>query len=123
VYVAGGVSGAHINPALTLAFAVRRKFAWAKVVPYWISQLVGAFVGAAIVFWVYHDSIRAYNSAAAASNPAPVLVNGHTNATFSIFATFPSQAFHGSHGGHFSTRLSVPRYWCCASPPSSIHAT
>jgi glycerol uptake facilitator protein len=99
VYVAGGVSGAHINPAVTLAFAVRRKFAWAKVVPYWISQLVGAFVGAAIVFWVYHDSIRAYDSAAAASNPAPALVNGHTNATFSIFATFPSQAFHGSQWG------------------------
>jgi glycerol uptake facilitator len=99
VYVAGGVSGAHINPAVTLAFAVRRQFPWGKVVPFWISQLVGAFVGAAIVYWVYHDSIRAYDLAAGASSPAPVLVNGHTNATFSIFATFPSQAFHGSPWG------------------------
>ena len=50
VYVAGGVSGAHLNPAVTLAFAIRRKFPWVKVVPYWISQVVGAFVGAAIVY-------------------------------------------------------------------------
>jgi glycerol uptake facilitator protein len=99
VYIAGGVSGAHINPAVTLAFAVRRKFAWAKVVPYWISQLVGAFVGAAIVYWDYHNSIQAYDTAAAASSPVPVLVNGRTNATFSIFATFPSAAYHGSQWG------------------------
>ena len=39
VWVAGGVSGAHINPAVTLAFAVRRKFAWAKVLPYMAAQV------------------------------------------------------------------------------------
>ncbi|MDQ2738002.1 MAG: aquaporin family protein, partial [Actinomycetota bacterium] len=69
------------------------------VLPYWISQLVGGFVGAAVVLWVYHNSITAYDTAAAAGNPAPVMVNSHTNATFSIFATFPSPAFHGSPGG------------------------
>lgn len=94
VYIAGGVSGAHINPAVTLAFAVRRKFPWAKVVPYWISQIVGAFVGAAIVYWVYHDAIRVFD--AASTGPK---VNGHTNATFSIFATFPSPVFGGSQWG------------------------
>jgi glycerol uptake facilitator protein len=99
VYIAGAVSGAHLNPAVTLAFAVRRGFPWRKVGPYWLSQLVGAFAGAAMVLWVYHDSIHAYDVAAAAAHPAPTLVNGHTNATFSIFATFPSPAFHGSPWG------------------------
>jgi glycerol uptake facilitator protein len=80
VYVAGGVSGAHLNPAVTLAFAVRRKFPWPKVVPYWISQVVGAFVGAAIVYWVYHDAIRVFD--AASTGPK---VNGHTLATYSIW--------------------------------------
>ena len=94
VYVAGGVSGAHLNPAVTLAFAIRRKFPWVKVVPYWISQVVGAFVGAAIVYWVYHDAIRVFDAA----SPGPH-TNGHTLATYSIFATFPSPVFDGSSWG------------------------
>ena len=60
VYVAGGISGAHINPAVTLALAVRRNFPWAKVVPYILAQLVGAFVGAALVYLVYHNAISSY---------------------------------------------------------------
>ncbi|MGW2746853.1 MIP/aquaporin family protein [Streptomyces sp. NPDC001450] len=94
VYVAGGVSGAHINPAVTLAMAVRRGFSWAKVLPYWFSQVVGAFAGAALVYLVYHWAINAYD--AAVTGPK---VNGHTNATFSIFATFPAPYFHGSIWG------------------------
>ena len=64
MWVAGGVSGAHLNPAVTLAFAARRKFPWRKVVPYWAAQVVGAFVGAALVFWVYNPAIQAFNLAA-----------------------------------------------------------
>lgn len=97
VYIAGGVTGAHLNPAVTLAFAVRRKFPWRKVIPYSIAQVVGAFVGAALVWWNYHDSINAYDAAAGKAGAA--LVNGHTNATFSIFATFPSPVFNGSMWG------------------------
>ncbi|MYR87571.1 MIP family channel protein [Streptomyces sp. SID685] len=94
VYVAGGVSGAHINPAVTLAMAVRRGFPWVKVLPYWFAQLVGAFTGAALVYLVYHQAIGAYDAAA----PGPK-VNGHTNASFSIFATFPAAYFHGGIWG------------------------
>src|SRR5581483_9968825 len=57
IYVAGAISGAHINPAVTLAFAVRGKFPWSKVVPYWVAQVLGAFVAAALVFFVYHGAI------------------------------------------------------------------
>lgn len=98
VYIAGGVTGAHLNPAVTLAFAVRRKFSWRKVAPYWLAQVVGAFVGAAIVWWNYHDSINVYDHAIAAKG-GTAMVNGHTNATFSIFATFPSAVYHGSMWG------------------------
>ncbi|GHH84752.1 aquaporin [Streptomyces sulfonofaciens] len=94
IYVAGGVSGAHINPAVTLAFAVRRKFAWAKVVPYWAAQVAGAFVGAALVYAVYHSAINAFDSTIKAPK-----TGGHTLQTFSIFATFPAPYFHGGIWG------------------------
>ncbi len=59
VYVAGGVSGAHINPAVTLAMAVRGTFPWKKVIPYWISQILGAFLGALGVYLVYMEGLIA----------------------------------------------------------------
>jgi glycerol uptake facilitator protein len=57
VYVAGGVTGAHINPAVTLAMAVKRGLGWAKVIPYWIAQVAGGFVGALGVYLVYREGL------------------------------------------------------------------
>ncbi len=59
VYVSGGVSGAHINPAVTIALAFKRDFPWKKVVPYIIAQMIGAFLGALGVYLVYHDGLVA----------------------------------------------------------------
>ncbi len=59
VFVSAGVSGAHLNPAVTLALAVKRGFAWAKVVPYILAQMVGAFLGAFAVYLVYRDGLVA----------------------------------------------------------------
>ena len=94
VWVAGGVSGAHINPAVTLAFAVRRRFPWSKVGPYVIAQVVGAFVGAALVFLVYHNAIDAFDLAAKTPKSG-----GNALSTFSIFATFPAKYFGGGVAG------------------------
>jgi len=46
-YAIGHISGAHLNPAVTLAVAVHRDFAWSKVLPYVAAQIAGAFTGAA----------------------------------------------------------------------------
>src|SRR5574341_29151 len=56
IYVSAGVSGAHLNPAVTLALAVFRGFPWRKVVPYALAQTTGAFVAAALVFWNYREA-------------------------------------------------------------------
>ncbi|GAB3274265.1 MIP/aquaporin family protein [Parasphingorhabdus pacifica] len=92
VYVAGGVSGAHINPAVTLAFAVRRTFALWKVIPYWFAQVVGAFVAAALVYSSYSWAIDAFNAEAGVSR-------GESLDTFAIFATFPAEYFGSSWWG------------------------
>ncbi|MFE3743783.1 MIP/aquaporin family protein [Streptomyces sp. NPDC059134] len=92
VYVAGGISGAHINPAVTLAFAVRRTFPWRKVLPYWGAQLVGAFVGAALVYATYRWAIDAANMKAGIGRQQSL-------STYSIFATFPAEYFGNSWWG------------------------
>lgn len=53
VYAVGDVSGAHLNPAVTLGFAAIGEFPWSSVLPYILGQLVGATIGAIIVFFVY----------------------------------------------------------------------
>lgn len=59
VYVAGGVSGAHINPAVTIGLAVGGRFPWRDVIPYIIGQMIGAFLGAAGVYVIYYDGLVA----------------------------------------------------------------
>jgi glycerol uptake facilitator len=53
VYSVGQFSGAHINPAVTIAFAVTGQFDWAQVPGYIIAQFLGAFVGGVIVWLAY----------------------------------------------------------------------
>lgn len=49
VYAIGRCSGAHINPAVTLAFALRRAFPWTRVPAYWLVQAAGAVVAAVLL--------------------------------------------------------------------------
>ncbi len=76
IYIAGRISGAHLNPAVTLALAVFRQFPWRKVLPYSLAQTAGAFVAAAIVFANYH--------------PAFLKVDPQLTSTAGIFTTFPA---------------------------------
>jgi glycerol uptake facilitator protein len=93
VYVAGGVSGAHLNPAVTIALAWRRGFAWSKVPGYIVAQVLGAFAGAALVYANYRYAIVSYED-------ANKIVRGTENSvpTFSIFATFPAPYYENWFG-------------------------
>lgn len=53
VYAVGSVSGAHVNPAVTLGFAAIGDFPWGKVPTYISAQIIGAFIGAVIVYFAY----------------------------------------------------------------------
>ena len=62
VYIAGKITGAHLNPAVTVSLAAYRGFPWSKVIPYCIVQTAGAFVAAALVFWNYHPAFHGRRS-------------------------------------------------------------
>ncbi len=55
VFCVGNISGAHINPAVTLGLAVAGKFAWSSVAGYVVAQILGGIVGATLVYLVYKD--------------------------------------------------------------------
>ena len=59
-YVSAGVSGAHLNPAVTLALAIHRRLPWGKVGPYVVAQMAGAFVASAVVYLTYHEALGAF---------------------------------------------------------------
>lgn len=53
VYAVGAISGAHINPAVTIGLAATGNFAWAQVPGYIVAQILGAMVGAGLVYLTY----------------------------------------------------------------------
>jgi MIP family channel proteins len=95
-YVAGGVSGAHLNPAVTLALATHRGFPWHKVLPYSLAQFLGAFVAALVVFLTYHEAFANLdNGIRQVTGP---------EGTAGIFATYP-QAFLSTFPGGFIDQI------------------
>ena len=93
IYTVGGVTGAHINPAVTLGSAFRGGLPWRKVPGYWAAQVLGAFVGAALVYLVYHNAIDNWDTLHHIVKGDPASVG-----TYSTFATFPAPYFHSPFG-------------------------
>ena len=56
IYAFGEISGAHINPAVTLAFAYAKKFPWKEVPKYFIAQFVGALLASGILLFLFPES-------------------------------------------------------------------
>jgi glycerol uptake facilitator protein len=61
IYVAGGISGADLNPAVTVGLALRRGFPWAKVAPYALAQTLGAFLAALVIRWNYYEAFNVFD--------------------------------------------------------------
>lgn len=90
-YVAAGVTGAHLNPAVTLALAAHRRFPWPKVLPYAAAQIAGAFAASAIVFITYHEALNAFD------NGVRQVVGAQ--GTAGIWATYPQPFLSVFPGG------------------------
>jgi len=77
------VSGGHINPAVTLAFATLKGHPWIKVPHYIIGQYLGSFIAQIFVYAMYHDAIDVYDD----GNRSAF---GGQKSTGNIFATYPA---------------------------------
>lgn len=90
-YVAGGVSGAHLNPAVTVALAVHRGFPWRKAPAYIVAQVAGAFAASAVVFLTYSEALQAFDGGVRQVTGA--------QATAGIWATYPQPFLSTLPGG------------------------
>jgi glycerol uptake facilitator protein len=76
VYVAARLSGAHLNPAVTVTLAAFKGFSWKKVGPYVVAQFLGAFIAALLVRWNYTEVLARFDP-------------GHTLKSQFVFSTLP----------------------------------
>jgi aquaporin Z len=69
IYTIGNVSGAHLNPAVTLAFSLRRDFPWKRVLGYWSAQFAGSMLAALFLLAVFGDKGSKAHLGATLPNP------------------------------------------------------
>ena len=100
IYCTAGVSGAHINPAVTIALAMFHGFDKAKVMPYIIAQMLGAFCSAALVYSLYSNLFTDYEIA-----HNFVRSSQDALATAGIFSTYPHASF--SFFGAFAVEFVI----------------
>ncbi|BCJ85587.1 MIP/aquaporin family protein [Effusibacillus dendaii] len=85
LYLTAAISGAHINPAVTIALAVYREFPLGKVLPYIMAQIAGTFTAAAVVYGLYRNGFLQYEA-----TKGIVRGSAESQVTASIFSTYPA---------------------------------
>ncbi|MBE7411095.1 MAG: MIP family channel protein [Leptospiraceae bacterium] len=86
IYVSSKTSGAHLNPAVSVALAIRKILPWKKVIPYSLSQIFGAFVASALLYYNYNEAFFHFEK-----NSGLVRGSIESIATAKVFATYPSK--------------------------------
>ncbi|RAL66707.1 hypothetical protein DID88_007491 [Monilinia fructigena] len=84
IYIAGGISGAHINPAISLMLCIYRGFPLRKACIYILAQIMGGFLAGLIAYGIYQDAIVQYNSSGGILSNGQVvnLLEGGTGTSF-----------------------------------------
>ena len=75
-YTIGGISGCHINPAITFGVAISGRMSWKDAVGYWVGQIIGAIIAGAVLTLI----VKVTGAPGAMGNPAGLGANGVANA-------------------------------------------
>ncbi|NXM34546.1 AQP10 protein, partial [Oxyruncus cristatus] len=90
IYIAGGISGAHMNPAFSLAMCLTEQFPWWKFPIFMLVETLASFLSAGVVYILYYDAIQYYSN-------GTLTVSGPRE-TASIFATYPADYVSVANG-------------------------
>jgi aquaglyceroporin related protein len=85
VWVAGGISGGHLNPAVTISLAVYRGFPWRKVPGYILAQIIGSMTAAGTTYGLYRGAINIFEGG------ENIRTVSGPNATAALFSTYPRE--------------------------------
>ena len=111
IIIAGGVSGAHMNPAVTVAMAAHGRLQWRLVLPYVVAQCVGALLASATIYVEYRSALFDYGAKCCNGTTFSIPPNGPCNAA-SVWTTFP-QAFESTGDGMFDQILGTGLLLLC----------
>lgn len=103
VYMGGHISGAHYNPAVTLSLALAGKFKWADLVPYWVSQVLGAVGGVAVAQLVTETT----PSIKPADLPVHIPLIVETLFTLALCLVVLNMATHAKTKGNYAYGLAI----------------
>ncbi|KAK2156308.1 hypothetical protein NP493_1962g00006 [Ridgeia piscesae] len=83
VYAAGGVTGGHVNPSITLTMCILGRTPWRHLPVYWLGQYTGSFLAAVVLYGEYYDALNAYDGG--------VRVVFGINGTAGLWTTFSAE--------------------------------
>jgi glycerol uptake facilitator-like aquaporin len=113
ILVFGPISGAHLNPVVTLSAAVRRKLAWSKVGPYLAAQLLGALAGVLLAHLMFGEPAFAASSHA---RSGPGQLTSEAVATFGLLLTILAVERNRPAAVPYAVALFImSAYWFTAS--------
>ncbi|TVY85020.1 putative membrane protein [Lachnellula suecica] len=115
IYVAGGISGGHLNPVISLTLCLYRGFPFRKALVYIAAQLLGAFFAGLIAYGIYRDAIASYNSVG-----GDIAAKGGSSAAVELFeggtgkALFTQPAQFAGVGASFANEFVATAILACA---------
>ncbi len=104
VYLVGAISGAHLNPAVTIASAVLKKHPWREVIPYILSQILGAFLAAGLLYIIWAKPILAFEMANnIVRTSTDTLANSGARSAMIFYTFAPNPAIGSANGWTWDT--------------------